>query len=565
MKLLKLFLTLGLSLILYSPVFSQAFSDNASDQSAISEEQQSGSESQLPLVQHVKKRYLGSGKDIHFFEGHKTVNKQDKFEKSILVNDGDLTIAGRVQGKAVAINGNIRLHASAVVTSDVISINGKIYREHGARIKGEMVETVIRTQLYSNKSSRMRSSELPKKYKVSVESPYENEGETWTRSYNWPKKNRSENWRRTYKTRTRHNHMINDDHFVYRYNRVEGLFLGANVPAVDNFESEMVNLDFNGFFGYGFATEEWRYRGNVELWLFGKHGPVLGMTAYNLTDSDDEWIIPTEENSLAAFLIREDFQDYFQREGFGIYAREYISSSFDVTFGYFEDDFSSLERNTNWSLFGGDKRFRHNPLIEPGQMKSYKAGFKLDTRDDDDSPFSGWLISGSAMWNKSSLANDFDYDRFILDVRRYIPLRRGENFDIRLRAGSSRGNMPYQHNFYLGGISTLRGFNYKDFSGNRMVLANFEYRIGDKSRRFSNNWVIDPLNLVLFFDSGLAWFAGETSKYNKGFDQLTWNQLHSNIGVALTDDEGRVRLNFAKSVDAGQSDIIVTFRINRAF
>ncbi|KAA3653236.1 MAG: hypothetical protein DWQ10_18605 [Calditrichaeota bacterium] len=516
------------------------------------------------LVKHVKDRYMGKWERISFIEGHQTLEKEDALDNSLLVNNGDLTIAGKIDGKAVVINGDVHVLATANVADNIVSINGKIYSESGAKISGELIETVIRRSIALHKRKTSFSSKRSESAYFAPESTYENESIEWTKKYNWSKRKRSKRWN-VYSSSRQHENLINENHFVYRYNRVDGLFLGANIPPAHNFRSQPVNLDVNGFIGYGFAGERWRYRGNLELGLYEHGGPILGASIYDLTDSQDEWIIPTQENSLAAALIREDFQDYYRREGFGFYVREQMFPSLEFNLGYYEEDFFSLERNTNWSLFGGDKRFRHNPDIDEGLMKIYKAKISLDTRDDKDSPFSGWFITASGMWNKSHDESAYDYDRFILDLRRYIPLRYGENFDIRLRVGTGRGYMPRQHLFYLGGISTLRGFEYKDFAGDRLVLANIEYRFGNHSRRFRGDSILDPFNFILFFDTGRAWFADSNDKYNQGFKQLSWDLMHSNIGIALTDDEGRVRLNIAKSVDAGPSDLIVTFRINRAF
>lgn len=565
MKSLKLILAACLVIAICSPAAAQNKSSTSKPTNFYPDENQSTTILQNPLVQHVKKRYLGKKRKIRYFTGHQTIERNQAIDESILVNDGDLTIAGKVDGKVVAINGNIHLLSTASLGDDVVSINGKIYRESGTELNGEMIETVIKSRTLFAIPSDFNPAPPEGIKNIEENDGFEDETEVRRRHYEWPKKSERKIWNRSYRINTKQTNLVQDEHIVYRYNRVEGLFLGANVPPARKLNSNFVDLDVNGYFGYGFATKKWRFEGNAELWLFGRSGPSLGTTVYNLTDTRDEWIIPTEENSLAAFLIREDFQDYFQREGHGFYIQEHFTSKFVAQFGYFEDKYASLEKNTNWSIFGGEKRFRFNPEIDAGRLKSYKAQVTLDTRDDLQSPFSGWYISGRGLWSRDGMATNFNYNRFIIDIRRYIPLRYGENFDIRLRAGSGNGVLPRQDLFYLGGLSSLRGFEYKNFAGNRMVLTNIEYRVGNNSRRFRNNWLLDSMNLIFFFDSGLAWFADSKKNYNEGFDQLTWNKLHSNIGIALTDDEGRVRLNFAKSVDAGPSDVIVTFRINRAF
>jgi hypothetical protein len=77
--------------------------------------------------------------------------------------------------------------------------------------------------------------------------------------------------------------------------------------------------------------------------------------------------------------------------------------------------------------------------------------------------------------------------------------------------------------------------------------------------------IIEEFNLILFADAGLAWFAKDNSALEKSFDALTWSSLKTDVGLALTDRDGKVRLNFAKRTDTGDKDIVVTFRLNRDF
>ncbi|MEZ4745799.1 MAG: hypothetical protein R3C41_06990 [Calditrichia bacterium] len=61
-----------------------------------------------------------------------------------------------------------------------------------------------------------------------------------------------------------------------------------------------------------------------------------------------------------------------------------------------------------------------------------------------------------------------------MNVSLYQPLTYGENFQIRAIARTSTGELPLQKRFELGGIGSLRQFSYKEFTGNRMFLANIE-------------------------------------------------------------------------------------------
>jgi outer membrane protein assembly factor BamA len=198
-------------------------------------------------------------------------------------------------------------------------------------------------------------------------------------------------------------------------------------------------------------------------------------------------------------------------------------------------------------------------------MISYAGQLSYDNRDHENQPHRGWLISIDAETSRPDFDSEFNFERFIVDVRRYQPFGYGRNFDIRLRAGTGRGVLPSQYLFDLGGISTLRGYRFKEFTGDRMVLANGEYRLSSGSSWSRDIPIISEFNLILFADTGLAWFAEDNTAADKSFDSLTWNKLKTNVGVALTDRDGQVRLNFAKRTDVGGKDVVVTFRLNRDF
>ena len=130
-----------------------------------------------------------------------------------------------------------------------------------------------------------------------------------------------------------------------------------------------------------------------------------------------------------------------------------------------------------------------------------------------------------------------------------------------MRAGETVGIVPVQKLFDLGGISTLRGYDYKAFTGDRMLLGNIEYQI-DWDRL---DWapyipILGEFNLILFADAGLAWY-----KNKKDFGKLKVDDLFSNIGIAFTNDDGSFRLNIAKRTDRATDAVKITFRISRPF
>ncbi|MDZ7374391.1 MAG: BamA/TamA family outer membrane protein [candidate division KSB1 bacterium] len=363
---------------------------------------------------------------------------------------------------------------------------------------------------------------------------------------------------------------------VARYNRVEGLFLGIQLPREEGLVRDVYHLLLWGDGGYGFSSKAWRYQLGLERWFRvgdESRDPLLrfaiGGEVHDLTETQDEWIIPTLENSLAALFLREDFQDYYRRTGASGYLEQKVLGRVTFRAEYRDDRYYNMpadpekRKATDWSVFGGKKRFRPNPLIEEGQLRGAIAQLIVDTRDDREAPDEGWLVQASAEFYGSQMKSDYEFDRFILDLRRYQPLSYAENLDLRLRLGTGRCRLPEQFLFDLGGIGSLRGYRFKELTGDRFFLANAEYRLRPGERDFPS--LFDGVNLILFFDAGAAWFARNPSRPEKGWKELTVSRLRSDVGIALSDRRGRVRVSFAKRTDSRAAPVVVTFRLNREF
>ena len=123
----------------------------------------------------------------------------------------------------------------------------------------------------------------------------------------------------------------------------------------------------------------------------------------------------------------------------------------------------------------GRDRFRPNPAIDEERYKSLRAELRWDSRDSRHSPRRGWFVNGLGERAGGAWGGDRDFARYILDVRRYQPVSQGSRLDLRLRLGRATGSVPRQYHFDLGGFSSLRGYGFKEFSGDRMVLFNAEH------------------------------------------------------------------------------------------
>jgi len=365
---------------------------------------------------------------------------------------------------------------------------------------------------------------------------------------------------------------------LVRYNRIEGLFAGLEFPKLIGDKISMFQT--YGFFGYGFAQKRFQYKLGLNRWFFSRidYRLEIGAAAFDYTNTKDRWLISPTENSLLAFFIHEDFYDYYRKSGFEIYLNQNISRFFRASIAYRNRKHMDEKKNIDWALFGCDKKFTENPLINEGNMRTVYGEIYLDTRDNKELPKDGWYAKFSYETAAYDLSSDFSFSQYLFELRRYQRLSPHERIDVRLKAGSAQGNLPFQKSYEIGGISTMRGFGIKELSSSqfmndikigcdRMLLANFEYNISPRIIR-SNLFFFDDVRYIFFFDAGAVWHRKDVSEddiWYKGFSHLTFNDISSDFGIALSSWSGKLRLNIAKRLDTSKDAVTVTVRLTKPF
>jgi hypothetical protein len=362
-------------------------------------------------------------------------------------------------------------------------------------------------------------------------------------------------------------------YFLFRYNRVEGLFLGVGIEK-EGIRKQQRSIPMPyGFAGYSFGAKEFEYQTGLEMGFFHTYRFSVGGEYHHMIDSQDRWFMPNLENSLAAIFIREDFHDFFLQEGYSIYLHQKIGEPLEFDMAYHRDEYESLEKNVKWSLFGGKKKFRENPTMPAIETRSLSIRGVLDSRNSLKNTKRGWYVQVEGEYAGRSLGGDVDFGRLLLDVRRYQPLGYGNGFDMRLRLGVSHGDLPWQKSYHLGGIGTLRGFPFKAFpfgpmqaGGNRMLLTQFEYRLGQEDLYETINMgILENFNFVIFTDIGWVDIVDSNLGLFDGFNNLSFSNLKNSVGLALTNRSGTVRFEIARRTDTGHKPYSFYFRINRTF
>jgi outer membrane protein insertion porin family len=310
--------------------------------------------------------------------------------------------------------------------------------------------------------------------------------------------------------------------------------------------------------GYSFGRDRWLYSVGITQPLFEAELLDVGAKAYRITDTPDRHRMSDLENSLATFFFREDWRDYHEAEGVGLFSRVFLGPWIDVEASWKDEDHRSVSKTTDWGLFGGDKRMRANLPVDEGTLRAAAVAFTFDTRNSIENPSRGWLASGTWEQAGGELGGDFEFRRRTGDLRRYLKLSPGHYLDLRVAGGildearrdSDAGELadfaaiPVQERFYLGGVGTMRATQFKSITGDRMLLGNAEVRVD----------VSDDIQIALFCDVGDAWIAAERDP-----------ELHTDAGVGFQDADGDFRLNVAKKLDRDDDSVFVTARIRRMF
>lgn len=438
------------------------------------------------------------------------IGKDEIIEGDVVTLGGDIYVDGKVKGDVVTIFGDIRLGSAALVWGDVASINGKVYKEKTSKVKGDISES-----------------------------------DTWK----FEKKLKEKYWRRK---KTMENF---DFGLSIVYNRIEGLDLGGTLKfKEEHHKLPTIKLSTS----FGFSSKDWKYDLGFSQKVFDKEYLTFGGNIYKLTDTPDEWIMGTSENTLAGIFLNEDFRDYYRREGGLLYISQNIGKENQFKVEYRRDRYFWVDKNTDWSLFGKGKHFRKNFSSLPdsvydfyvenleGDMSSIIGSYTFDTRDDKDYPTSGWYNRLEIEKAGGNLGEEFWFSRYLLTIIRYQPLTFRQFLNLRMIYGHSDDDLPLQKLFFLGGIGTLRGYRFKEFYGNKMFLANVEY-VADFHR--------SGFQGVVFVD------VGKTQLSKDIFDS---SPFKTGVGIGIKTGH-EFRLDIAKRLDDFEAPLQVTFRVSKMF
>ena len=169
-----------------------------------------------------------------------------------------------------------------------------------------------------------------------------------------------------------------------------------------------------------------------------------------------------------------------------------------------------------------------------GNTRSLTLTTLHDTTIDRFNPNSGGKEKLSIEYAGQALGGDYNFTKYILDVRRYYEGFRPDHiWALRAVGGGSSGKLPLHEEMRVGGSETLRGFELGAFRGDKMLFGNAEYKIK----------IVDKVQAVIFADMGKAWKEEEAMDLG----ELTYS---GGLGLRLTVPFlGQVRLDYGIGKD----------------
>ncbi len=468
------------------------------------------------------------------YDGATKISATDTISGNVVVFDGPLSLSGRIDGELIVL-GDVEFTEGSSIAGDLTVIGGEARALELADVRGTVT-------LYGEGFELFHRGE-----RILALNTRHRRGKRWE----------IDDWgHSTIAVR------------AGNYNRVEGLPVSFG-PVIETSGRSPTRLEAFGILRTGagriFDRDQMGYQVRLEQYV-GGHTFRIGGTVRSVIEPIESWNLSNTEASLATFVLHDDQRDYFDREGWGAYARYGARRNpLDITVAYWNEDHTTRLARDPWTLFGDDG-WRAQPLVAEGRLQSLQGKFVYDGRDSRGFASSGFYLAAEATHGlkgtlalparmlalDSSAALDPAVavnERFnsgLVDLRLYRRVGRGATLAFRGVAGGSLDGegLPPQYQHALGGSGSMPGYrlftadcgartapvqredthsNFFPYYGcDRFVLGSVEYRGGfnldfggdfDFWGRNEEDWdwhVDANPNWILFFNAAQGWALGDS-------------------------------------------------------
>lgn len=310
-----------------------------------------------------------------------------------------------------------------------------------------------------------------------------------------------------------------------------------------------------GTMSYALSSRTLNYRAGGGITSGRNLDLTYGLQIHRLTSVRDRDILLSSSEQFFRALWGTDFQDYYLREG-AVMALQWQPMNITHSLGLslLWEEHKNLENRMhfhlrNWSA-NPELTGQRNATIHDGSMHSISLKYDFDNRGNTTAKYDLENRKNTGEWYNtfliehanSVIGSDFDFTRFLIHLRHYYPIG-NDRIDTRLKIGVATDTLPFQRQFVIGGIGTLRGYSLYEFVGNHGFLFNLEYL-----HSLGNDAFIVP-----FVDIGQALYHLKDVKHI---------QPKINLGVGF--QGGPFRLNLARSIEKARG-YQVDFKWSRMF
>ncbi len=300
---------------------------------------------------------------------------------------------------------------------------------------------------------------------------------------------------------------------MYHFNRVAGnsldfgLFL--NYAADQRLNSSMQ-------FSYGFSDKKFKSDFGISYLLGDYRTYKLSFNAFNKLDI----LFETSDNynefftSLLSLISHYEFRDYYYDKGFRFDASGEVFPVLNLNAGIMNNTYNSAKKNTEFSFFAKDKRYKDNPAVYDTRITALTAGFNLDFRDYiEDGLFrrritfgkSYVLLGGNITYSNNSLIKSgLNFTKYDFTVNGVLNTFKSAKLYFRIFGTYANGSLPYQSlyavpgNVDLSALSfTFRTLNVNEVLGDRLFTINLEHYFGDELFRMLNIPFLKDMQLQL--------------------------------------------------------------------
>ncbi|EKD83679.1 MAG: Surface antigen (D15) [uncultured bacterium] len=297
-----------------------------------------------------------------------------------------------------------------------------------------------------------------------------------------------------------------------------------------------VNLSQNNFQGDGKRVYLKTEFGGIQTYELGYFDPWLN----NKPQSFGVDLYSTEytRNLYAGGNELTEYDE--KRTGGAITLGRRLNTDLDLSFRFRDEDIELNPTDPSVAPVAG---------IIDGRIQTLAAILAKDTRDNRFRPTTGVHDTFWAETTGGFLKGDNQYTKYMLALRRYMAISKNRKtvFAVQSVAGQTtigEGFVPIYDMFSIGGSSTVRGYEEREFLGTKVFYTNFELR-----QNFAKNF-----DLVAFYDIGSAW-GTDYNRLKLDYDLRGGYGL----GIRLQTPLGPVALDYGKASDRDSGNTYINF------